>query len=1506
MTGGTRLSSLCRLLAACALWTLFGLALGTSAGCGSGPPAEKLSPKSETTTELRAIRRGVSVTHPGAAKRAPFTLERLGVGAEVTIEADGLAWVRRDGGTTLLVHGPGSLKVEEDGLRLVEGRAFAEAPEGVTEKLEVPEGPLVLSAVRASLEVHGGKTHVYVLEGEVRGGGASARAGERLDFAGDKASVTPAVAWEDWTGGLATTDPTSAPAPFGVGTVGARTPGATGSPRSPLTIQRLDVRVSIDGDFAVTEVDQTFFNPLSETVEGIYKVRVPEGALLERFGVDRLGGILYGYVKEKKQAEAQYQAHVYQGSTEDPALLAWTEPGVYEARLYPIGPGATRRVVIRYTEWLPRSGENSERRLYTYPMAAEGSEASAPHIDDLSIEVDLAKAGATEVRSGMGAVRVGDTLVIRDHDLVPRADLAVELYDDVKGPRKVQAIRARHAPDLVALGEDEKNDARRSGQGEADYFLVPVRAVDVPTREEGLDLVVVVDASAATNPSMLRLARATTRALLAHVGDKDRVLVLAGDDRVRPVLPSAGSEPTKVDAAKSAEILEALAAIEPGGATDLAEILGEAAGKVGPDRASAIVYIGDGSPTVGEADLAAIRDKLKKSTKPFRLFALGIGDGANMALLSGLSQGGFAERVGDDRAAAKSALRLFEVAERSIELGATVDLGSNVERAYPRELGGLTLGETTFVVGRLTGEAPTKMTLHTAHGDKTVELDVKTLDDSGDLRRRWAMGRLDEMLATDAGRAAVVDLGVRQGIITPYTSIYVPTTTEMTPEQKSRIDRISRVRVKVPPSTAKDGKKEEEDQEQKAAENDKSSDNSDNKEGGTGTRAKGDEGSMGRLLKKDSPAADELRHEEKAATATAEAAAPTPEAAATAAPLSARGNMWADDSARGPNGTPAEVDAPEAPPPPPAKGAMAAPTDQAPPAGGDGAKQNAASSPPGEPSFRPDAGEHAGTGSGGGFGDGNGRLGGAHRSKPQGRVELDDKDVTVVDGLNDLEASDGDGWGGAAGKTETTKAANDARDFGMIGLLDTRSLIVVIDDPGRIKRLCGKAADLPFAERKALWRERLSAAAGNPRAVALVYRRALALCEAPTPRERSALLLLGVDALPSVSLRVQLYRVLATDVGAADIVYRAILSRVTTPDQVRELNGALGLATVDPVVLEKTIKEAKDPADLVGKLRVLSTRFPDDLALSLRLLDAVEDAGDDAGARGLARTLRKRNDADARVRTAVGELYLRLAARAPDDAAKKDDEAEAKRAFGEIVEFSPEDPVARRRLGDLYRAHGYYAEATRQYETLGRLIPDDPTVALLLASCAEGEGKLEEAVRWTEKGGQAGAPDASQGPHATARAFAATFLAWGRMDARAAGKTDEVTALLARLDRVLGSKADRKPGEARVVLTWSHPELHPTLWTNALGSQMPAPEGDVTLGIAQAMLPDRPGGVAEVRVEPDELAAAARLGATATLTVVFGEGKDDEIILKKEVKFERGGPATLRFQVEGGKIEVEQ
>ena len=1475
-----------------------------SLSCNGAAP-RPLLPRSQTWAELRTVRRGVTVTPPGEAERAPHPRERLVDGEAIKVAPEGLAWLRRDGGATLLVHGPAQITLRSDRIDVAEGRVFVDTPAGLTAELTTPNGPLHLAHVRASIEVSAAKgtTEAYVLAGEVRTDGtARAASGERLVVTGKgtdaRGTAAPALTWDDWTGGLATTDRAAEPSPYGVGSVGARGAGEQGAPRFPLAIQRLDVRVTVEQDFAITEVDEVFFNPSSEVVEGIYRFRTPEGASLHRFGVDRDGAVVWGRVKEKAAAAAQYQSNVYQGSTEDPALLEWDAPGVYRARLYPIGPGETRRVVVRYAEWLGRSGAKSERRLYVYPMAAEGAEASLPHIEELSVTIDLARAGAKDVRVGMAGTREGETLVVREHDLVPRADLAVELFDD--GPKEVRAYSASHSVDTATLFPAERPEALRRARDEADYLLVPVRGAAVPAQPvpdgaapgeaglrpipRGLDLAIVVDTSAATDPASLAIARAATAALLAHVGKDDHAVVWAGDAGLRPILPGVG-KPAALDEAGRREVLTRLAAVERGGATDLGAMLAEAAAALDPARRSAIVYIGDGSPTVGELALVDVKARLAKLPRPVRVFGLGVGDGADMAMLKGLSRGAFAERIGDANAAARAALRLLELADRPALLGATVDLGPSVERVFPRDLGAIVEGESFLVIGRLTGQArPTTLTIEGAGGSSKLPLTVLGIDDRGDLRHRWAEGRLAQMMDEGTGRAALVDLGSRHGIITPHTSLYVPTRREMSPEELSELaqartsqrDGRTRQPSKYRATTAKETERDE----MRDGVSLKAESAADNKEGGTGTRAKGEEGSMGRPTSKMTGArygvTGPSQEGEKWGFFNGSKAA---------APMAA---------------APAAVAASAPPPPPtmPAPSAMAMATAAPEPTqvvGGimksakGGEIDEAKPSAPARPQMIDNEGRFDAK-------DRSGYLAGDLDGK------LDVPDVGNLGGRDGLGVK-GQGFGGGAHFAEPEQQNAKAPDSGATTAFRQRVVVDVSEVPHFAIR-CGTAAFVPFEEKVQLWQERLLRVTGNAPGVASVYRRALHACEAPTWRERSKLLALLLDSMPGIPAKVALWRTMFRELGAADPLYRSIVARVKTPAEARELHDALGLKTIDPGILEKLLKDARSPADRAAKLRALALSWPDDFTLALRLLDALEDADDDGGVRALARQLRARSDADARIRTAVGELYLRLGARAATPEQKAADEVEARRAFGEIVEFSPDDPIARRRLGDLLRAHGFYADAARQYETLARLAPDDAGVPLLLAAAAEGLGKLEEAVKWTEKGGAAGAPDTEQGSARTARAFAATYLAWGRLSAIEGGRTEEAKALGARLARVLSSERASNAAlrGTRVALTWAHPELHPTLWSNALGSPMPAPEGDVTLGVAEVLMPKREGAFVEVRLEPSDSEHAARLGATATLTVVFDEGGEGEKIVRIPVKFSKGSAPTLRFSLSGSEV----
>jgi hypothetical protein len=1591
------------------VWGIVGCLVFTGAssslvGCTERPHA--LVSKGSTFAELRTVRRGVTVKPPSEAARPTYPRERLVDGEEVMLEEGALAWLRRDGGATLLVHGPAALVLRSDHIEVKEGRVFVDTSGQEVTDVRTPRGPLHLAAVRASLEVQKqGAVSAYVLSGGVRTDrGGSAGPGEELSLLPDgKAATTPRRAWEDWTGGLATTDRAAEPAPYGVGTVGARTPGQTGEARFPLAIQKLEVRVTIDHDFAITEVDEVFFNPSSETVEGIYSFRTPQGATLHRFAVDRDGELAWGRVKEKQQAAAQYQANVYVGSQEDPALLEWDAPGIYKARLYPIQPGGTRRVVTRYGEWLSRTGPKGERRLYTYPMAAEASEGTLPRIEELTISVDLERAAARDTRAGMGAIQEGQRLLVRAYDTTPRADFSAELFD--AGQPNTVAYRARHAVELDLLAADDRAPAVKDAKTEPDYVLIPLRptASDSPVEKTtGLDLAIVVDASAATQPASLAVARAATQALLSHLGKDDRVAVWAGDATLRPVAADS-DQLTAVDTARREAIGAGLARVERGGATDLGAILAEAASKLPADRRGAVVYIGDGHPTVGELAVADLRERFSRLPRPVRVFGIGVGDDADMGMLKGIVRGGFAERVGDGFSAARTALRLLEEAERPIWLGASVDLGVGIDRVYPRELGALMADETALVVGRLVDKEkpPTSITLTGSGGKVTQKVITVPLADGGDLRRRWGEGRLVQLLDEGAGRAAVVEVGTRSGVLTPFTSLYVPTSKELAVERAANA------------SADLDGDLEEE-----SSVAEPSAAPQDNKEGGTGTRAKGEEGSMGRPPgtrtrygvqgPADNPrpvTADVLKDAQEFGMIgllnQGASGEPQPVAAAAPAPI-----VVTTAAARKP-GPPRDMEieaktsrepaAPSAPWGRDDSPTAAQPTTPAPDASEDRNALQARGNMWGDSvgdSFGAGGlglsgigaggggkgdgqgiglgsigtiGHGAGTGTGSGFGGGHGRLGGAHLAKPptirQGATQVTGRlppeviqrivrqnfgrfrlcyenglrsnpnlqgSVNVrftIDrsgGVSDVANGGSDLEGATTGCVVNTfrGLAFPAPEDGLVkvvyplrfspgdggndgpGAPGSGFTEVAAPQPipwatrttsGQLSRritFCSAASTVPLEERVGLWRERLVAAGQNTNAIAGVYQAALARCEAPTWRERTRLLTMMVSHLGNVRSRVMLWRQMFRNKAAADVLYRALLVRVKTALEIRDLHDALGLKRMDPTLLAKALDAAKSPDEKVKVLVDLVSKWPDDTELSLRLLEAYEDVGDVGNGRALARKLRRRGDATARMRTQIGEYYLRMAKQTGGSEA---DTLEGRRTFGEIVEFAPDDPVARRRLGDLLRAHGWYEESFRQYETLAKLVPDDTTVPLLLASAAAGMGKIEEAIRLTEKASATTAPDGASGGARTSRAMAAAFLAWARDEAKKDKRGDEEARLRERARRL--TSLDTTEGKSvRVLLTWEHPELHPTMWSNALGSPMPAADGDVLLGVAQTTMPvSRANGFVEIRLEKDDAQHAARLGLGATLTVLFDEGTDEETIVRVPISFAGTDPAVQRF-----------
>ena len=506
-----------------------------------------------------------------------------------------------------------------------------------------------------------------------------------------------------------------------------------------------------------------------------------------------------------------------------------------------------------YTEWLPREGPRGDRRLYVYPMAAEGARASLPRIEELTVTVDLARAGALRVRSGMGGHREGQRLVINAFDVVPLADLSVELFDD--GTTSPMAYRAPHA--LAASEAPEQSGAgfaAKVSSEESDYLLVPVRSGSSSEMPAGVDLAVVVDTSAATEPGALSVARTLASALLAHLGPADRAALWAGDATLHPV--AEGSDAlTTLDEAKRRAWLDGLSATDRGGATDIGAILTDAAAKLDPKRRGAVVYIGDGQPSVGEIAPKALHERLARLPDGHRACSRARSAATPTPRSSSpIARGAPVELVSDGYGAARTALRLLAAAFRPAWVGATVDLGPGVERVMPYELPAVGAVESVLVVGRVTGRLPAEVTLH-GNGE-TLKQPLRVDTHRRSRRPPPALGANSASRRSSprgAGRASVVDASAcGYGLVSPFTALYVPTTREVTTEQGTdpqvvaeREDRLGRWK----PWTRSFAKSE---MAASAAKNDElpvasqaAASRLDNLQGGTGVRAKGEEGRHG-------------------------------------------------------------------------------------------------------------------------------------------------------------------------------------------------------------------------------------------------------------------------------------------------------------------------------------------------------------------------------------------------------------------------------------------------------------------------------------------------------------------------------------------------------------------------------------------------------------------------------------------------------------------------------------
>ncbi len=531
-------------------------------------------------------------------------------------------------------------------------------------------------------------------------------------------------------------------------------------PRGAIEKIRSAVQVAVTGRIARVTVEEWFRNSGPLMDEGSYLYPLPGETVFSDFSLWQGDRELKGEPMDAAQARSIYEEIVRR--KRDPALIELAGHGLLRARVFPITPGETRKITLRYTQVLDRVGDAVRFRYAAGTAAVSRS---------FRLQVDSA-AGVGDPYSPthrLTVSRSGDRLELALADTTAGGDLEL-LLPLARGLVGMSLLTQQSA------GED----------GSFMLLLAPGRAAEVgePLRR---DVVAVLDVSGSMSGDKLDQAKAALVQLLGGLRRTDRFRVVTFGSGVRRY--TVGWTDASADSVRAAQ--DWVRRLDTGGGTNIAGALTEALTAQPREGAlGVVVFLTDGLPTVGETDPERLADQAERSRGPFRVFAFGIGYDVNTYLLDRLTDrargvteyirpGGDIEQIVGALATKISSPVLTDLALR----------GDGIEfyDLQPERLPDLFAGDELVVFGRYRGAGSAERTVtvtgrrngHEEHFSAAARFGGEA---SGNdyIPQLWAArkaGALSRELRLHGPNSEIVSelkrLALRYGILTEYTSYLV-------------------------------------------------------------------------------------------------------------------------------------------------------------------------------------------------------------------------------------------------------------------------------------------------------------------------------------------------------------------------------------------------------------------------------------------------------------------------------------------------------------------------------------------------------------------------------------------------------------------------------------------------------------------------------------------------------------------------------------------------------------
>jgi Ca-activated chloride channel family protein len=537
---------------------------------------------------------------------------------------------------------------------------------------------------------------------------------------------------------------------------------------APLEVAYHHVTVKIDGQIATTSVDQEFYNPNPQRLEGTYLFPVPKGSHIDKFTMDIGGQQVEAELLPADKARQIYEDIVRK--MRDPALMEYAGRDVFRVRVYPIEPHSTKRITLSYTEVLK---SDSGLISYTYPLNTE--KFSAKPVKNVTVKVEVntdrplktiyCPSHSVDIkRDGSKHATIG----YEANDVTPDTDFS--LY---------------FAPEQNEVGISLLTS--KTGDEDGYFMLLASPGMEVKEKILPKDVAFVIDTSGSMAGKKLQQAKKALQFCIENLNDNDRFEIIRFSTEVEPLFDRL-VEANHSNRDKANDFVKVL---KPIGATAIDDALKKALSlqREHNDRPFVVVFLTDGQPTIGITDPGQIVSHVKKKSNGTRIFSFGIGTDVNTHLLDSIAEEtrAFNQYVLPEEDLEVKVSSFFSKIKETVLTDPELKFAGDVRvtKLYPSPLPDLFRGEQLVVVGRYSGHGGSAAVIEGKVNGQTRQFseDVKFPGSSSEndfIPKLWATRRvgylLDEIrLHGENGelRDEVTELARKYGIVTPYTAYLI-------------------------------------------------------------------------------------------------------------------------------------------------------------------------------------------------------------------------------------------------------------------------------------------------------------------------------------------------------------------------------------------------------------------------------------------------------------------------------------------------------------------------------------------------------------------------------------------------------------------------------------------------------------------------------------------------------------------------------------------------------------